>query len=172
MQLFLSNNQKPITMKNVRFLILIITVLAFVSCKKTEKVKVTPTIIEQTSSYFEKNKNVVIYYTKSENIDSIRTALVKEMDRLTKEKNIDFFDKKDKSKLICFNDKELMPDVTNNPDQKLKGRYSKSIICILNGTSWGNHQFLYGGVKNTYKGNISGFKKVIFKDKKTGKWEE
>lgn len=170
----LGNNLKTFKMKNVRFLMLTITVLAFVSCKETEQVKetVTPTIIEQTSSYFEKDKNIIIYYTESKNIDSIRTALVKEMDRLAKERDIDFFDKKDKSKLICFNDKESMPNVTNNPDEKLKGRYHKSIVCILNGTSWGNHQFLYGGVKNTYKGNISGFKKVVFKNKKTGQWEE
>lgn len=159
-------------MKKLKIFILIITILFYTSCKTITQVNANSNIIEQTSSYFEKNKNIVIYFTESKNLDSIRTALVEEMDRLSKEKNINFFEKKDKSKLICFNDKKLMPDVTNNPTNKLKGRYHKSIVCILNGTSWGNHQFLYGGVKNTYKGNISGLQKVVFKDKKTGKWED
>ena len=164
-------------MKNLKILILAIVVFSFTSCKEKvtlniSKEKKSSNIIEQTSSYFEKNNNVVIYFTQSKNLDSLRTALVKEMDRLSKEKNINFFEKGNNSKLICFNDKNLIPNVTNNPEEKLRGRYLKSIVCVLNGTSWGNHQFLYGGVKKTYKGNISGFNKVVFKDKKTGKWED
>jgi len=51
-------------------------------CKKAEKIK--PSIIELTSSYFSNNQNFLIYYTRNKNLDSIRTALVKEMDRLSK----------------------------------------------------------------------------------------
>lgn len=159
-------------MKFLKTLLLITAIIIIASCKKAEKAKEKIPLIELTSSYFTDNQNTVIYYTKSENLDSIRTALVKEMDRLSKEQKINFFKKGDYSKLICFNNKNLMPNITNNPDEKLKGKYNKSIICILSGTSWGNHKFLYGGVKDYYKGNISGFQKVVFRDKKTGKWED
>ncbi|WP_456423197.1 hypothetical protein [Lutibacter sp.] len=65
-------------------MLLRITVI-ITSCKKVEKIKLKPSIIELTSSYFSINQNILIYYTRNKNLDSIRTALVKEKDRLSKE---------------------------------------------------------------------------------------
>jgi len=48
--------------------------------------------------------------------------------------------------IFVINNKNLISNVTNNPDGKLKGKYNKSIICILRGISWGNKikRYKYG----------------------------
>ena len=148
-------------------LLKIITISVFVlflSCNTTEKKKTEQSktkeqpLLEQTSAYFSEGQNVIIYYTESIDLGAISTELFKKMREIEKDKKMDFNTEK-KSRLICFNDKSNIPDVTNNPDEAMLGKYGTNVVCMLQGTKWGNHKLLFGGVKSYYKGNYSGFNK-------------